>query len=319
MSTMSTRPETTPERTIPYSVESLFTGTKRHPIFADRMIPFERRHDLPVVMIHGGCNTGTCFLMTPDGRPGWAHNFARAGIETYVIDWPGHGRSPMRADFLTLSSRDVRDSIAVLLGEIGPAILLAHSAGGPLIWSLAETHSNLVGALIGAAPGPPANLVPAMEEDAPYGVQNDSKSGYPIMASNEALFMVDEAFVQDYWFSGPAAPENAAANFYRSVVPESPLIINERFNVAGEGLRVSDPVQVGTCPTLIVSPECDPRHPKQIDAATAELFGADFAWLPDYGIRGNGHMLMADSNSGAIADLMIRWIVDVVPGVVGHP
>jgi pimeloyl-ACP methyl ester carboxylesterase len=319
MTQMTSKAVTMPIPLIPYATSSLFSGTARHPIFADRLAPIERCHDLPVVMIHGACNTGTCFLTTPDGRPGWAHDFAAAGIETYVIDWPGHGRSPMRADFLSLSGLDVCDAIAVLLEWIGPAILLAHSAGGPIIWSLAERHSDLVGGLVGVAPGPPANLVPEMKEGSLQGVQAIPDAGFPILAPSNELFMVDEAFVQDYWFSGPAAPGNAARDFFRSVVPESPRIINERFNVAGEGLRVADAALVGARPTLIVGPECDPRHPKPLDAATAALFGAKFAWLPDHGIYGNGHMLMGDINSSAVAALMIRWILDTVPGACPHP
>lgn len=295
-----------------YSIRSLFTGAERHPIYADHLCPEVRLYRYPVVMIHGGCNTGTCFLVTPDGRPGWAHDFAAAGIETYVVDWPGHGRSPMRANFLHLSSRDVRASLGLMLEEIGPAILLGHSAGGPLIWSLAEKHSDLVVGLIGVAPGPPANLVPTIEvgdeHGHSYGVFDDSWGGYPIRAPEDQPFLVDQAFVRDYWFTGPAAPPGAAANFYRSVVPESPRIINERFNVAGGGLRVADPERVGKRPILIVGPECDPRHPEHIDRATAELFGASFAWLPDHGIMGNGHMMMADTNSHVIAGLMIDWM-----------
>ena len=47
----------------------------------------------PVVMIHGTGQTGTNFLMTPDGRPGWAEDFLRAGHPVYVVDQAGRGRS----------------------------------------------------------------------------------------------------------------------------------------------------------------------------------------------------------------------------------
>ena len=59
----------------------------------------------PVVMVHGGGHTGTCYLATPDLRPGWAPRFAAAGRNVFVPDWPGHGRSPMRPDFATLGTR----------------------------------------------------------------------------------------------------------------------------------------------------------------------------------------------------------------------
>jgi pimeloyl-ACP methyl ester carboxylesterase len=47
----------------------------------------------PMFLIHGGAHTGACYLMTADGRPGWAHAFAQAGYRVVIPDWPGSGRS----------------------------------------------------------------------------------------------------------------------------------------------------------------------------------------------------------------------------------
>ena len=47
----------------------------------------------PLFLIHGGAHTGACYLVTPDGRPGWAHAFAQAGYRVVIPDWPGSGRS----------------------------------------------------------------------------------------------------------------------------------------------------------------------------------------------------------------------------------
>jgi len=260
-------------------------------------------------MIHGACNTGTCFLTTPDGRPGWAHNFADSGLDTYVVDWPGHGRSPMRANFLTMSTRDVRDSIACLLRQIGPAILLAHSAGGPIAWSLAEELSDFVVAIVGISPGPPSNLLQAMPPDSEGDTPREElDNGLPISAREGELFWVDRAFVQAHWFAGPQAPADAAEKFFRSVVPESPTVINERFNIDGSGLSIREPYLVADRPILIVTGDSDPRHPRSFDQKTADLFNAEFVWLPSRNIHGNGHMLMVDSNSHVVAQLVINWI-----------
>jgi pimeloyl-ACP methyl ester carboxylesterase len=56
-------------------------------------IPKESKRRYPVVLVHGGGQTGTNFLRTPDGRPGWADHFLQQGYAVYVIDWPGHGKS----------------------------------------------------------------------------------------------------------------------------------------------------------------------------------------------------------------------------------
>ena len=46
-------------------------------------IPRQLRRPYPVVLVHGGGQTGTNFLRTPDGRPGWADFFLQEGY-TYM-------------------------------------------------------------------------------------------------------------------------------------------------------------------------------------------------------------------------------------------
>lgn len=67
-------------------------------IYAEFMIPAKRTSPYPVVMVHGGGNTGTVYMQTPDGREGWAPYFLRKGFAVYVVDQPGRGRSPYVAD-----------------------------------------------------------------------------------------------------------------------------------------------------------------------------------------------------------------------------
>ena len=62
-------------------------------MYVEHFVPAQRKHHTPVVMIHGGAQIGTNFIATPDGRPGWLHNFLHAGYEVYVTDQPERGRS----------------------------------------------------------------------------------------------------------------------------------------------------------------------------------------------------------------------------------
>ena len=62
-------------------------------MFVQYQIPQARKHKYPIIMIHGGGQTGTNFLGTPDGRPGWAEYFLRQGYAVYVVDQPGRARS----------------------------------------------------------------------------------------------------------------------------------------------------------------------------------------------------------------------------------
>src|SRR5260221_3949184 len=62
-------------------------------MFVQYQVPAARRHRYPIVMIHGGGQTGTNFLGTPDGRRGWADYFLAQGYAVYVVDQPGRARS----------------------------------------------------------------------------------------------------------------------------------------------------------------------------------------------------------------------------------
>jgi pimeloyl-ACP methyl ester carboxylesterase len=62
-------------------------------MFVDYRAPARITQPFPVVMVHGTAQTGTNFLGTPDGRPGWADRFAAGGFAVYVVDQVGRGRS----------------------------------------------------------------------------------------------------------------------------------------------------------------------------------------------------------------------------------
>src|SRR5215467_9347489 len=49
-------------------------------MYVEFQVPQKLAHPYPVVMIHGGSQTGTNFTGTPDGREGWAQYFLRRGF-----------------------------------------------------------------------------------------------------------------------------------------------------------------------------------------------------------------------------------------------
>jgi pimeloyl-ACP methyl ester carboxylesterase len=67
-------------------------------MYVEYMIPAGLTHPYPVVMVHGGNQTGTNFTGTPDGREGWAQYFVRRGYAVYVVDQVGRGRSAYWSD-----------------------------------------------------------------------------------------------------------------------------------------------------------------------------------------------------------------------------
>src|ERR1700752_302582 len=62
-------------------------------MYVEYMIPQRQTQRYPIIMVHGGSQTGTNFTGTPDGREGWAHFFVRRGYAVYVVDQVARGRS----------------------------------------------------------------------------------------------------------------------------------------------------------------------------------------------------------------------------------
>ncbi len=62
-------------------------------MYVQYQIPENRTQPYPVVMWHGGGQTGTNFMGTPDGRKGWGDYFLQRGYAVYIVDQPGRARS----------------------------------------------------------------------------------------------------------------------------------------------------------------------------------------------------------------------------------
>lgn len=61
--------------------------------YVEVMVPKKVRRAYPIVFLHGAGQTGTDWLQTPDGRPGWAYYFLKQGYVVYMVDYPARGRS----------------------------------------------------------------------------------------------------------------------------------------------------------------------------------------------------------------------------------
>jgi pimeloyl-ACP methyl ester carboxylesterase len=62
-------------------------------MYVQYQIPENRTQPYPIVMWHGGGQTGTNFMGTPDGRKGWGDYFLQRGYAVYIVDQPARARS----------------------------------------------------------------------------------------------------------------------------------------------------------------------------------------------------------------------------------
>lgn len=267
----------------------------------------------PVLFVHGGSHTGACYIETPDGRTGWAPYAAARGRTAHVIDWPGHGQSPSPEPFHTMSLQYVADAIVELLADIGPAILVTHSMGSVVGWRAAELARDNVKAIVGVAPGPPANLQPALDAAEMARVRDTdpkrfAELGRPMVFAERAPIEPVRETALAMWANSDRFPMDAVDGYIAQLVNESPRAMNERSNVNGIGLRVSGPDALAGIPILVMTGDQDPRHPRATDEGVATFFGADFIWLADRGMAGHGHMMMIEHGHEAIADIFLGWL-----------
>jgi pimeloyl-ACP methyl ester carboxylesterase len=291
-----------------------------NPMFVQYLLPARRRHDYPIVFIHGGGGQGTDWLETPDGRDGFVDYFVADGWDVYVVDRPGHGRAQSNASCgngqvrvgntaiisrLSTSSPSVwpggeptptndavvgwtassatapycgdalaAQTISALLDEIGPAVLLAHSAGGGSTFRVPDLNPDKVVGIIGfEAAG-----------------SNPAAGGF----NNSPALLTS-------WRTEPALPASFAAV--------------DRNGCAMQGDSPSRLVNYAGLPVVLVATEMGTLNKAQIECAAAvwDQAGADASavYLPDEGLKGGGHFAMAQLDNAAYARAFMKLAAEV--------
>ncbi len=67
-------------------------------MYVEAWAPAKVTRKYPLVLIHGLGQTGTNWMVTPDGRKGWADYFIEQGYVVYMVDQPARGRSSSLID-----------------------------------------------------------------------------------------------------------------------------------------------------------------------------------------------------------------------------
>ncbi len=285
------------------------------PVYFETFAPAAAGGRPTVVMVHGGAHSGACYQRTADDRPGWAYLFAERGYRTVVPDWPGTGRSGY-IPLDRLNGAIVVEGLGALIRALGaPVVLLTHSMSGCYGWRLLELHGDVIDAVVGVAPGPPGNI----QKTAPVYAETESEieteaSGRRVRIDKTAPVVASRDFVERKLVGESRYfPRDRLAGYAASLRPIPPNIMLERQNVHGRQVRVNDPGKLAGKRILVITGTADLDHAREVDGAIVTWLNsngakADFCFLADRGIVGNGHMLMLEQNSDEIAGIILDWL-----------
>jgi pimeloyl-ACP methyl ester carboxylesterase len=302
-------------------------------MFVQYMIPEKKLHPLPVVMVHGGGGQGT-HMMGIGGRPGWVHYFVQAGYSVYWLDRPSYGRSPYHPDalgpshlpnvpafegligstavfntaqwpgpggmndplidqFMACEQGNVSDEAfhsdlvwpggAELLDKIGPAILFVHAFGGFFAWGVADRRPNLVKAIVAMEIN--GNPFAAKLR---WGLTASPMTYDPPVTDLSQFKLVDQA-----------AP------------PDSPRPVVSPFKLQAEPAHKWKNLK--GIPITWVTSEFGGGGSPVSNVAFLKQAGcsAEMLRLRDYGIIGNGNLMLMEKNNHEVFSVIRDWLANV--------
>jgi pimeloyl-ACP methyl ester carboxylesterase len=303
--------------------------TGKH-MYVEYFVPAERRHEYPLVLVHGGGGQGVAFYGRGDGKPGWLHHALAAGYVVYVLDRPGHGRNPPHSELIgPIDEPTPYSAVASLFkvgadggrwagtGEVGDpglddfmaqqrpmrfdtaaaAHALSQTRGAELLDRIGPaillTHSAggpFAWVVADARPQLVKALV-AVEAIGPSTVAIPLTFDPPIQSTDE-LELVPLP-------DDPSIEMGPLARLPRVVQAEPPR-------------RLASLAQV---PIAVVTSD-DPAF-GALNAATIAFLrqagcSVDELRLAEHGIRGNGHFMLLEENNAEVLGVILDWLARTV-------
>jgi pimeloyl-ACP methyl ester carboxylesterase len=263
----------------------------RGPMYVEWESPAELVPGPPWVLVHGGGGQGTDYLTTPDGRLGWSRLLVHQGRTAYVVDRPGHGRSPHHPD---------------VLGPMGPQVsaeflrpIFVPPAEGPDSNPWAAAHTQWPG---GRDPGDPvydqwlAPTGPMLADGAEMHKLEQVRLAELLERVGPAVLVTHSAGGPGTFLAADACPDQVAALIAIETVREDPP---------------RRPTSAGRFPIAVVTGEASMFRASDRDqVAFLEQAGCDVdhIQLADHGVRGNAHGIMLERNNEEALSVLTRWV-----------
>lgn len=248
----------------------------------------------PLLLWHGGGLSGVTFEDTPDGRKGWQTFFLKAGHDVYVSDSVERGRATW-ARFPEINT------------------------GEPVFRPKSQAWESF-------RIGPKYNDDPAKREfypgtKFPYkSFDQFSKQSTPRWTTSDAVTL--EAY-KEYVSSLPDGcvilAHSQGAVFAWDVARSMPGKVKAVIMVEPGGIANPDNVDYSSykgVKALFLFGDLNTKYWQERKVLLQKVVGkfkaaggqADWIELPDLGIKGNTHMMMMDTNSDQVAQIIQDWI-----------
>lgn len=320
-------------------------------MYVEVFCPHEVRHPYPLVLLHGGGQTGLNWMMTPDGRPGWADYFLEQGYVVYVPDVPARGRSPYH--------RESDGELCHMSADLTYKYFAANDGN----WPTAHLHTQWMTV-------PPVDdrgydkhyltLCNAQTEYLPPARQQETvrKAGAELLKLIGPAVLITHSMAGPYgWILADTCP-----HFVRAIVslePSGPPFAGvsistgrqRPYGIADIPLEYSPQIQppswrrtkdqsilpppvtdvkawlqqepagklvnLREIPVLMLTAEASYHAPfDHLTAAFLQQAGVQVkhCMLSDLGLHGNGHMMMLEKNNLEIAAVVHQWITTISEG-----
>jgi hypothetical protein len=274
-------------------------------MYVEYMIP-EDDGEVPLVLVHGGGLSGKSFETTPDGRMGWDEYFVRKGHPVYNVDQASRARSGFDVTVIN-QVRDGRlppsalpaitrtsDEAAWQNFRFGPSYGVAWPDARFPVEHAAEFSKQGIPSVNATLPTPDPNYKNlsdlAIKLKGAVIMGHSQSSAFPLYAGiYNSAGIKGAVFIETT--NAPRCTLFTDAEIVKLTAFPIMFMFGDHLDQQPAGVLAS----FNNCKALIA----------KINAAGGN---AQMIWPPDFGIRGNGHMMMIEKNNLQLADLVLNWM-----------
>lgn len=328
-----------------FYVGGKFSGTPGKSYVCNQMYveayePKEILHPYPIVFFHGAGQTNVNWMVTPDGRMGWADYFVSKGYCVYMAEQPSRGRSAYHPE---VNGERIYHSVESLINRF---------TSNQGTWPQAKLHTQWPD---NGSDWNDETLRQFLDSQVEYLPSNQKSQELVLQAGKELLQLIGPVVLLTHSQAGPfgwlladACPE--AIKGIVALEPSGPpfstdLSVNQarNYGISDLPLQYDPPIQrpedikltllsslkegiydgwifdepapklpkLQEIPILLLTSEAS--YHAGYDHLTSYVMNQsgikhDFVRLNDVGICGNGHMMMLEKNNLEIADWIMGWL-----------